>query len=250
MSFLHDPPLVMAVMPAYNAARTLESIHGAIPPGAVGEVLLVDDGSTDETINIARTLPITIISLPHNVGYGGNQKVCCLEALQREADVVVMLHPDGQYDPAVIPDLVAPILDGTADLVLGSRMLVPGQARSGGMPLYRFVANKLLTAVENAALGTSASELHTGYRAYSQEFLKIVPFLRNSNNFVFDTQLIAQAIAFSQRLVEVPISTRYHPQASSTSWKANLGYGCATLFTMLRWRLHKAGIVKCNLFRR
>jgi glycosyltransferase involved in cell wall biosynthesis len=240
----------MVVMPAYNAARTLASTHQAIPRTCVDEVLLVDDGSTDATIEIARTLPITIIALPHNVGYGGNQKVCYLEALRKGAEVVVMLHPDGQYDAAVLPDLIAPILAGEADLVLGSRMLHRGQARQGGMPVYRYVANKLLTSVENLALGTSASELHTGYRAYSRRFLEIVPFLRNSNNFVFDSQIIAQSVAFSQRLVEVPIHTRYHPEASSTSLKANVEYGLATLLTMVRWRLHKAGVVRCKLFHR
>jgi glycosyltransferase involved in cell wall biosynthesis len=250
LSSRHESPLVMVVMPAYNAAGTLVSTHQAIPESCVDEVLLVDDGSSDETVDIARTLPLKIIALPHNVGYGGNQKVCYLEALRLGTDVVVMLHPDGQYDAAVIPDLVAPILAGNADLVLGSRMLQPGQARKGGMPVYRFVANKLLTAVENLALGTSASELHTGYRAYSSQFLELVPFLRNSNNFVFDTQMIAQSVAFYQRLVEVPIRTRYHPEASSTSLKANLVYGLATLLTMVRWRLHKAGILKCKLFRR
>ena len=240
----------MVVMPAYNAARTLAATLEGIPKETVSEVLLVDDGSTDETMDVARTLPIRTIPLPHNVGYGGNQKVCYLEALRRQADVVVMLHPDGQYDPAVIPTLIGPILAGRADLVLGSRMLVPGDARRGGMPLYRFAANKALTAVENAALGLSASELHTGYRAYSRGFLETVPFLRNSNDFVFDTQLIAQAVAFAQRLEEVPIRTRYHPEASSTSLRANLSYGLATLGTMVRWRLHRAGIVRSRLFRR
>ena len=240
----------MVVMPAYNAARTLAATLEAIPAGTVREVLLVDDGSTDETLDVARALPIQVIPLPHNVGYGGNQKVCYLEALRRGADVVVMLHPDGQYDPAVIPALIGPILAGEADLVLGSRLLVPGTARAGGMPLYRYAANKVLTAIENAALGLSASELHTGYRAYSNRFLATVPFLRNSNNFVFDTQLIAQAVAFSQRLAEVPIRTRYHPDASSTTLRANLEYGLSTLVTMVRWRLHRAGAWRCRLFQR
>jgi len=240
---------VLVVMPAYNAALTLNSTWEAIPAGIVDEVLLVDDGSKDETMEIARKLPIHTIPLPHNVGYGGNQKICYLEALRLEADVIVMLHPDGQYDPILLPDLIAPIIDGKADCVLGSRMLIPGGARAGGMPLYRFVSNKILTALENLALEDTFSELHTGYRAYSRSFLETIPFMRNSDNFVFDSQVIAQAVAFKQRIVEVPIHTRYHPEASSTSMKANIVYGLTTLAVMVKYRLHKAGLVKSRLFR-
>lgn len=240
---------VLVVMPAYNAALTLNSTWEAIPSGAVDEVLLVDDGSKDETMEIARRLPIRTIPLPHNVGYGGNQKICYLEALRLEADVIVMLHPDGQYDPGLLPDLIAPIVAGQADCVLGSRMLIPGGARSGGMPLFRYVANKTLTSVENVALNSSFSELHTGYRAYSRSFLETIPFMRNSDNFVFDSQVIAQAVAFKQRIVEVPIHTRYHSEASSTSMKANIEYGLATLGVMLRYKLHVAGALNSRLFR-
>lgn len=243
-----DKSSVLVVMPAYNAARTLHETYKAIPKDLVHEVLLVDDGSSDGTMDIARQLPIRTISLPHNVGYGGNQKTCYLEALRLGADVVVMLHPDGQYDPVLLPELIAPIAAGEADLVLGSRMMIPGGARSGGMPLYRYVSNKALTAVENLALSRHFSELHTGYRAYSRKFLETVPFMRNSDNFVFDTQMIAQAIAFNQRVVEVPIHTIYHPDASSTSMRANIEYGLATLRVMLQWRLNKARILKSRLF--
>lgn len=243
-----DDHFVLVVMPAYNAAKTLESTHKAIPANTIDEVLLVDDGSVDATVEIARKLPIHTIFFPHNVGYGGNQKICYLEALRIDADVVVMLHPDGQYDPALLPDLIAPIVDGQADLVLGSRMLLPGGARQGGMPLYRFVANKVLTVLENLALRRRFSELHTGYRAYSRSFLETVPFMRNSNDFVFDSQVIAQAVAFGQRIVEVPIHTRYHPDASSTSMSANILYGFMTLGVMARFVLHKARIWKCRLF--
>ncbi len=239
---------VLVVMPAYNAARTLSTTWEAIPEDAIDEVLLVDDGSSDETMEIARQLPIRTIALPHNVGYGGNQKTCYLEALRLEADVVVMLHPDGQYDPMLLPDLIAPIVADDADFVLGSRMLTAGGARTGGMPLYRYVSNKILTSMENAALRTSFSELHSGYRAFSRRFLETVPFMRNSDDFVFDTQVIAQAVAFEQRIVEVPIHTRYHPEASSTSMRANVAYGLGTLAIMLRWRLHSAKLVRSRLF--
>jgi len=236
-------------MPAYNAAKTLAATWEGVPANCVDEVLLVDDGSQDETLAIAHKLPIHTIALPHNVGYGGNQKVCYLEALRLEADIVVMLHPDGQYDPALLPTLIEPIQEGRADCVLGSRMLTPGGALSGGMPMYRYVSNRTLTAIENVALGRRFSELHTGYRAFSKSLLRTVPFMRNSNNFVFDSQMIAQAVAFDQRIIEVPIHTRYHADASSTSMRANIEYGLGTLLTMARFRLHKAGLVRSGLFK-
>jgi glycosyltransferase involved in cell wall biosynthesis len=242
-------PHVLVVMPAYNAGRTLVETWGKIPANVVDEVLLVDDGSHDDTLKVAAGLPIRTISLPHNVGYGGNQKTCYLEALRLGAEVIVMLHPDGQYDPALLPDLVGPVARDEADLVLGSRMLVPGGARAGGMPLYRYVSNKALTAIENKMLGTAYSEMHTGYRAYSRRFLETVPFMRNSDSFVFDTEVIAQAVAFGQRIVEVPITTRYFPEASSTSMRANIRYGLGTLGTMVRYRLHRAGVMRSRIFK-
>jgi len=195
-------------MPAYNAARTVAETYQRIPAGVVREVILVDDSSKDATADIATGLGIRVIRHPHNVGYGGNQKTCYMEALRQGADIVVMLHPDGQYEPELITDLVRPIVDGQAEMVLGSRMLVPGGARSGGMPTWKRAANRFLTTIENAVMGTCLSECHTGYRAYSATFLRRIPFLRNSNDFVFDTQVIAQAVAFGQRVVEVPARSR------------------------------------------
>ena len=235
-------------MPAYNAALTVAATCDAIPRDLVSDVLLVDDGSRDATLEVAVRLGLRTISLPHNVGYGGNQKVCYLEALRQAADVVVMLHPDGQYDPTLLPELIEPILAGEAEMVLGSRMLIPGGARRGRMPLYRYVSNKALTRIENAMLGTSFSELHTGYRAYSRKFLETVPFMRNSDDFVFDSQVIAQAVAFGQRIVEVPITTRYFAEASSTSMRANIRYGLGTLWAVTRFRLHQSGVLPSRLF--
>ena len=221
----NEPPATrgktIVVMPALNAAKTLELTVSSIPRDVVDEVLLVDDRSTDKTVEIARGLDVHVIWHPHNVGYGGNQKTCYLEALQREADTVVMLHPDGQYEPALIPKLIEPIQAGTADMVLGSRMLIPGAAREAGMPLYKRVANRSLTTIENHVLGTQLTDLHTGYRAYSRELLLTVPFLRNSLDFSFDSELLMQASQFGFRIAEVPARTRYFEEASSVGFGAS-----------------------------
>ncbi|WP_249011356.1 glycosyltransferase family 2 protein [Conexibacter sp. DBS9H8] len=230
---------VIVVMPAMNAARTLERTFHAIPREVVSEVILVDDNSTDATADVARSLPLHFIWHPHNVGYGGNQKTCYLEALRRGADVVVMLHPDGQYEPALIPDLIAPILAGEADMVLGSRLAEPGAARAGGMPLYKYLANRTLTAIENRLMGIHATELHTGYRAYSRDFLLTIPFLRNSIDFVFDSEVLMQASAFGLRITEVPANSRYFADASSISLRPSIVYGLKTLWIGVRLVLHR-----------
>ena len=239
---------VVIVMPAYNAALTLQLTWDDIPQAWVDRVVLVDDFSSDATIEVARSLRIDTVRHPHNVGYGGNQKTCYMEALRLGADVVVMLHPDGQYDPTLIPDVVRPILTGEADLVLGSRFLTPGGAREGGMPLYKFVSNRFLTTVENFVLGRRFAELHTGYRAYSRHFLESVPFLRNSNDFVFDSEIIAQAVHFGFDVTEVPVATKYFPEASSASLRQSLVYGLKTLGTMARLAAHRTGLVRSRMF--
>jgi glycosyltransferase involved in cell wall biosynthesis len=239
---------VIVVMPAYNAAKTLADTQASIPREMVSKVILVDDHSRDETVPLAKELGVEVIQHPHNVGYGGNQKTCYMEALRQGAEVVVMLHPDGQYDPELLPSMVEPILRGEADMTLGSRFLRPGGPAAGGMPKYKIVANRALTSVENYILGTHYSELHTGYRAYSRKFLETVPFLRNSNDFVFDTQIIAQAVAFEQRVKEVPVSTKYFPEASSTTLRQSVVYGCKTLAVMLRYRLHTSARLKAAIF--
>jgi glycosyltransferase involved in cell wall biosynthesis len=239
---------VIVVMPARNAARTLERTVAGIPRNWVDEVILVDDGSTDNTVALARTLPLHVIWHPHNAGYGANQKTCYVEALQRDADVVVMLHPDGQYEPSLIPHLVLPILRDEADLVLGSRLAEPGAARRGGMPLYKRVANRALTRAENAVLGTSLSELHTGYRAYSRRLLMGIPFLRNALDFSFDSEVLMQAVHMGYRVTEVPARTIYFDDASSISlWPATV-YGVKTLRAALRLVLHRRGIWRARRF--
>jgi len=236
-------------MPAYNAAKTLEDTFRRIPAGYYDEVVVVDDHSRDETTELAKRLSLKAIRHPHNVGYGGNQKTCYMEALRDGAGIVVMLHPDGQYDPAIIPEMIRPIQEGRADMVLGSRMMVPGGAARGGMPVWKRVANRFLTGLENLAMRRRFSECHTGYRAYSRRFLETVPFLRNSNGFVFDTEVIFQAVQFGLRVEEVPISTRYFADASSVGFKAGVVYGLGTLGTALRFVLHRTGLLASEKFR-
>jgi glycosyltransferase involved in cell wall biosynthesis len=238
------------VMPAYNAAKTLEDTFRRIPAGYYDEIVVVDDFSRDETTQLAQRLNLKAIRHPHNVGYGGNQKTCYMEALRDGADIVIMLHPDGQYDPAIVPDMVRPIAEGRADMVLGSRMMTRGGAKAGGMPPWKRVANRFLTTAENWAMRRRFTECHTGYRAYSRRFLETVPFLRNSNGFVFDTEVIFQAVHFGLPVVEVPVSTRYFEDASSVSFRQGVVYGLGTLLTALRFLLHRWGIVHSDKFRR
>jgi glycosyltransferase involved in cell wall biosynthesis len=235
-------------MPAYNAAETLESTIVEIPEGVADTVILVDDASGDNTVKVAESLELTVIRHPHNVGYGGNQKTCYMEALRQGADVVVMLHPDGQYDPAILGQMIERVRDGY-DLVMGSRFAEPGAARAGGMPWWKLLANRFLTGCENAVLGLGLSEYHTGYRAYSRNFLESVPFLRNSSDFVFDTQILIQASAFGMRVTEVPVRTRYFAEASSINFRVSTIYGLKTMYCLGRFLLHRAGL-RWRLLRR
>lgn len=243
-------PKVVAVLPALNAAKTLERTVAAIPRELVDEVILVDDSSTDETRELAARLPVQLVWHPHNAGYGANQKTCYLEALQRDADVVVMLHPDGQYEPELIPAMCAPILAGEADLVLGSRFAEPGMALAQGMPRWKYAVNRSLTTIENRIMRTHLSEAHTGYRAYSRHFLLTVPFLRNANDFSFDSEILMQAAAFGMRIVEVPAKGRYFEDASSVGVGAGSVYGLKTLLAGLRLTLHRARLLRSRKFQR
>ena len=239
---------ITIVMPAYNAAKTLRDTYDRIPKNIFSEVILVDDASHDDTYVQAKDLGIVAIRHQHNLGYGGNQKTCYTEALRRGTDVVVMIHPDGQYDPAFLEHIVDPIISGKADIVLGSRMFHRKNALSGGMPRYKYAANIFLTYMENLVLGQDLSEYHTGYRAYSRHFLETVPFMRNSNNFVFDTEVLVQAVHFGLRIDEIPVSTRYFTEASSVGFKQSVIYGTQTLLVLAKYLLHKSRFVRSRLF--
>ncbi len=244
-------PRVIVVMPAYNAARTLEKTYGDLPKEQVYEVILVDDVSSDETVEVAGKLGLKCLVHVQNRGYGGNQKTCYLEALRDGADIVVMLHPDNQYDATRVPAMIAPIAEGEADMVLGSRLLGGAQATlQGGMPIWKFVSNRFLTTMENLTFGTHLSEMHTGYRAYSRRLLETIPFLLNSDDFVFDSEVIAQAVAFGFRIVEVPVPTRYFPEASSVNFRRSVIYGLSTLNVARRFLFHKLGLRRYPLFRK
>lgn len=240
---------IVVTMPAYNAAKTLLKTFDEIPRGLVSEVILVDDCSKDDTCEVASQVDIKVIRHPHNVGYGGNQKTCYMEALRDGADVVIMLHPDYQYDPRKIPEMVAPILSGEADIVLGSRFL-GGGALKGGMPMYKFISNRMLTTTQNLVLGTNLSEFHTGYRAYSRKFLERVPFLRNSLAFTFDAEILCQAVFFGFKISEIGVETRYFPEASSINFWNSVKYGFGVLNSLLRFWLAKNNLRADDLFRK
>jgi len=241
---------IVVVMPARQAAATLQQTVSEIPMEGVDEIILVDDSSTDETVQLARELPLTVVWHPHQTGYGGNQKTCYMQALHHDADVVVMLHPDGQYEAGLIPDMVAPIVAGRADLVLGSRLAIKGAALAAGMPRWKWCANRFLTIIQNRVMGTNLTEAHTGYRAYSRELLLTVPFLRNSLDFSFDSEFLYQASELGFRIEEVPARCRYFEEASSVGFKTGVVYGLKTLWQGVRVVLHRARIWPSRKYRR
>ena len=238
---------VIVVLPAYNAEQTLERTLADVPPGVVDEFLLVDDASVDGTIARAESLGIPYILHPKNRGYGGNQKTCYAEALRREADIVVMLHPDYQYTPKLIGAMAWLVASGEFDVVLGSRILGTG-ALKGGMPRYKYVANRLLTAVENVLLGCKLSEFHTGFRAFSRRVLETLPLEENSEDFVFDNQMLAQAVFFGFKIGEITCPTRYFAEASSINLRRSITYGLGVLRTAGQFRLQRWGILQTAIF--
>jgi glycosyltransferase involved in cell wall biosynthesis len=240
-------PKVVVVMPAYNAAKTLRITYQDIPRHRVDGIILVDDGSTDETLAIARELNLMVFVHARNFGYGANQKTCYTEALKEGAGIVVMLHPDYQYDPTLLPEIVAPIESGEADIVLGSRFLL-GSVMKQGMPWWKYISNRFLTKIENGVLGLRLSEYHTGYRAYSREALEELPYLLNSDKFVFDQEILVQAADRGLRIREVPVPTKYFPEASSAGFIASCRYGLSILFLLGRYELHRTGLWKQKQF--
>jgi glycosyltransferase involved in cell wall biosynthesis len=232
---------VVVVMPAYNASKTLKLTYFDLPRDSIDAIILVDDGSKDETVKIARELGLTVFMHTHNFGYGANQKTCYQEALKAGAMIVVMVHPDYQYDPTLLPELVRPIKDGTFDVVFGSRMKGVS-AYQQGMPWWKYVANIALTGLENSVFRLNLSEFHTGYRAYRRDVLNQVDFLANSDGFIFDQEIVAQMVACDFRIGEISVPVRYFPEASSASLVASTLYGLGILWLCLRYLLHQAGI--------
>ncbi len=240
---------LVVVMPAYNAARTLRQTYVELPHEYVDEVIVVDDASQDDTSRVARELGVDAILHRENKGYGGNQKTCYREALLRGADIIVMVHPDYQYPPQLVAAMASMIATGTYDVVLGSRIL-GGTALKGGMPRYKYVANRLLTFVENLALGVKLSEYHTGFRAFTREVLESLPLGENSDDFVFDNEVLVQSVFFGFRIGELSCPTRYFREASSINFTRSVRYGLGVLATVLKFVLARAGVAKFSFLDR
>lgn len=240
-------PKVVVVMPAYNAAKTLHLTYADLPREVIDSIILVDDHSSDETVRIARGLGLELFVHNRNYGYGANQKTCYREALKANASIVVMLHPDYQYDPTLLPQIIQPILLGKADIVLGSRLLGSNPVKQG-MPWWKYVANRFLTGLQNRAYGMKLAEYHTGYRAFRREVLEAVNWQMNSDNFIFDQEILTQAINLRMRITEVPVPTRYFPAASSASFIQSTIYGLSILWLLLRFMLQKKGLVHQRQF--
>lgn len=239
---------IIVVMPAYNAAETLARTVREIPRDIVDEILLVDDASSDDTVALARELELTVFQHERNFGYGRNQKTCYREALKHDADIVVMVHPDYQYSPNLIVPMAGMIAYGEYDVVMGSRILGNG-AIDGGMPVYKYIANRFLTLAQNMLCGQKLSEYHTGFRAFRREVIENLPLEENSDDFVFDNQMIAQAIYFGHRIGEISCPTRYFDEASSINFRRSVTYGLGVLETSVRFRIHRLGIKKSRIFR-
>jgi glycosyltransferase involved in cell wall biosynthesis len=239
---------IVVVMPAYNAAKTVARTYKDIPPGSVDEVILVDDGSRDNTVELARSLGIRVIVHDENRGYGANQKTCYREALRSGADIVVMIHPDYQYDPRLIPFATGFISAGVCDVVIGSRIRTRRETLNGGMPLYKYLSNRVLTIIENAVLGQNLGDFHSGFRVFKREVIERIDYSRNSDDFVFDTEFLVQAIFWGFRIGDIPVPTRYQPESSSIDFKRSLRYGIQTLLVLAKYVLQQARLCRFGLF--
>ncbi len=237
-------------MPAYNAAKTVVQTTAEIDREVVDEVVLVDDRSSDNTVPVAENLNVRLFVHEQNLGYGGNQKTCYKQALALGADIVVMLHPDYQYTPKLLPALVYPVAAGVYDCMLGSRIIGKTNALKGGMPRYKYAANRFLTLVQNVLIGAKFSEYHTGYRAYAAEVLRAIPFDQNSNNFIFDNEILCQVHDLGFRIGEVSCPTRYFPGASSIGFAKSVRYGLGVLYNSLCFRLHRWGLLTWPLLQK
>lgn len=239
---------IVIVMPAYNAEKTLKATVESIPRNLNAEILLVDDASRDGTVALARELGLKVIVHEKNLGYGGNQKTCYANVLNKGADIVVMIHPDYQYDGRLIPALILPIQLDVCDVMLGNRIRTRAEALRGGMPVYKYLANRFLTLLENFLLGCNLGEFHSGMRAYNRKVLEIIPWNKNSNDFVFDQQILFQAAYFKFRIGEIPVPARYFEEASSINFLRSLKYGMETLLNLGKYILHAAGIMSFDIF--
>lgn len=241
-------PKTIIVMPAYNSARTLEKTVRDIPENCADEIILVDDLSNDNTLAIAKTLGLTVIRHDKNMGYGANQKTCYDEALKSGADIIIMIHPDYQYDSRIAPIFAELIEKEICDIVLGSRVRTRRECLASGMPLYKYISNRFLTLLENIITGQNLSEWHTGYRAYSRKVLETIPYRNNSDDFVFDSEFLLQAAYFGFRIGDLPVPCRYMDEASSINLRRSIIYGISTLLTLFKFMLRKSNIIKFKIF--
>ncbi len=237
-------------MPAYNAEKTVNKTFRDLPKDLINEVILVDDASSDKTVEIAKKIGLTVYVHKKNLGYGGNQKTCYQMAISRKPDIVVMVHPDYQYDAKLLGVLCEPIVNGRADIMLGSRIQTRKQVLSQGMPKWKYFSNRILTLVENLSLGLNLSEYHTGFRAYSSRVLQTIPLKKFSNDFIFDQEILLSSLSFGFNISEIPIPCKYFPEASSINFIRSSKYGLSILFLIIRLFFHQIGIIKSSIFKK
>lgn len=246
---MNEDVKVIVVMPAYNAARTIEDTYQEIPVKFKKNIILVDDQSKDNTVDVAKKLGITVFTHTKNLGYGGNQKTCYWKALKLNPDIVIMLHPDYQYDATLVEELIRPIIQGRFDFMFGSRVQSKYSALAGGMPPLKYYVNRIVCLIENILLGVNFTEHFSGFRAYSAKLLKTVPFQRFSNDFVFDQEMTISSLSYNFRIGEIPIPTRYHEKASSIGIVRGIKFISGTFWTILLYRLHRLGVIRSRFFK-